>query len=70
MSERIAEFQTLGDAQAFRNLKGKDDFDVVGGIRMNYAVMPKQRYALDCGNSEPADVGPAKPYNDPDEDTL
>jgi hypothetical protein len=52
MSERIAEFLSSDDAWAFRNMKGRDAYEVVGGITLPWAVMPKIQYATNLGNPE------------------
>jgi hypothetical protein len=59
MSERIAEFGDLDDANRFRRMKGAADYDVVAGINLPWAVMPKIRYASNLGRSdEPAESEP------------
>lgn len=63
---RIAEFAESDDAMRFANMKG-DDFTVVGGINLPYAVMPKVRYPLNCGPFEPSDAGGVVPCSDPDD---
>jgi hypothetical protein len=66
MSERIAEFDNADDAWAFRNMKGKLDYDVCGGIHKMYAVMPKLQYATNLGDSfSPPE---AMPYREGDDD--
>lgn len=52
MSERIAEFESADDAWAFRNMKGKEDYEVCGGLHMMWAVMPKIRYATNLGRPD------------------
>ncbi len=70
MSERIAEFGDLDDANRFRRMKGAADYDVVAGINLPWAVMPKARSYADAGQFEPADSGSVQLYNDPDEPQL
>lgn len=55
MSERIAEFMQAEDARRFAKLKG-DDYEVVGGISMPYAVMPKILYAAGFSQEEPPEL--------------
>lgn len=49
---RIAEFDSADDAWAFLNMKGKDHYEVCGGIHKMYAVIPKRVYATNLGNPE------------------
>ena len=56
MSERIAEFVELEDANSFRRMKGKDYYEVVAGINLPWAVMPKILYAGNFNQDEPADL--------------
>ena len=66
MSRRIAEFDTIEDAQNFRRMKGKDYYTVCAGINLNWAVRPLETQSIDCGPYEPREAIPVA-YRDPDE---
>jgi hypothetical protein len=52
---RIAEFETDEDALLFLRLKGKEDFTLVGGINLPFAVAQKRSRAICVGRDEPTD---------------
>lgn len=51
--DRIAEFVDLSDADRFRRMKGANDYDVVAGINLPWAVLPRQRYATEFRSDQP-----------------
>lgn len=52
---RIAEFESDEDAMLFLRLKGKEDFTLVGGINLPFAVAQKRSRAIYRGRDEPPD---------------
>lgn len=61
---RIAEFNDANDALRFARMKG-DDYTVVGGIHLLYAVMPRPVYFDHGDGFSPPEALPAS-RRDPD----
>ena len=64
MTERIAEFLEIEDAQLFLRAKGKDSYHICGGIDLPYAVRPKEVIAIYRGPYEPPDYRTVEPYEE------
>jgi hypothetical protein len=63
---RIAEFDNMDDAEAFRRLKGKEEYSICAGTTLHWAVIPRPVRAVTYGSEEPAEYVTTQ-YADPDE---